>query len=654
MTNKEQPYIYVTRLLNILGILLIVNTEILFGQNHGESLKQKLDQAFDNITSNPVLARRLAVDGLEIANRQNARPEIALAYNCLGLLTRNDGDFEAALENFQRAKKIREELGLELGVANIKRNMGAMYRMMDEYATSIELLSQAIEVYTANHDTIMLFESYIEVANTYEKEGDFSKSIIFSNKSLSLSILVNDEVNIAKAKYLLGTNYLNIGKLDSSEIFLEESQSIFKQNSLNTEANRASAALGWLYAEMGNFQGAANIYEEQLKAQDSLKSDDYINDQFKNRVNYGDLLNRMGRPKEALSQLNEAQRIISDQLGPSDAILLYTCKAIAFGSLKQPDSIFHYWQLVNSAKDSLYSQNKIKSQLNSEVKYKSKRLERDLNQTLLKSDKQTREIGILKGILITTPLILFAIIAFFVQKRRKDATIAKQKMEIKDQSITHLIQTNELNTRIAQLKGQDAERERIAQDLHDGVGGDLLTLKLHLKSLVPKTSQSTSDSIALLDSVYNAIRTLSHDLKSSILAQFGLQNALQALFNRIRESSNIKVYTYFNGLEIWDRDELVEYNIYKIAQELVANTLKHAEANSIEFQMEYDNDTIRITYGDDGIGAVKEQLMAGLGITNINDRIISLGGIYELETSPGKGFTTFINIPINMKNEQVN
>src|SRR5690606_14267483 len=193
---------------------------------------------------------------------------------------------------------------------------------------------------------------------------------------------------------------------------------------------------------------------------------------------------------------------------------------------------------------------------------------------------------------LSAGLILLAFIAILVartisQKRK----IESQELKIKNQEVNRLLQEQEINTAQAMLAGQDQERRRIAEELHDRLGSMLATVKLHfvhVEDAFEKNQVEARDQYnkaeSLLDEACREVRRISHDLYSGVLMKFGLKAALEQLKETISDSAGIQVQLFSSGLKkrlTFD----AEMNLYRIIQELMANTIKYSGASKISLQL---------------------------------------------------------------------
>ncbi len=209
----------------------------------------------------------------------------------------------------------------------------------------------------------------------------------------------------------------------------------------------------------------------------------------------------------------------------------------------------------------------------------------------------------------------------------------------------------------AVLKGQEKERNRLAKEIHDGVGPLMSTIKLNLDSIRNDLDPDLPESIALkfksiqalINDVAEDIRSISHALMPSSLKDFGLRLALENLIQKINQTNGIQISLYYTG-----NDERLnihtEIALYRITQELINNALKYSEANGITIQLIKYDKKIMLTVEDDGRGCsqpdVESMMAKGIGLQNIATRAEALRGYFTIDTNTNNGFTGTIEIPV--------
>lgn len=247
-------------------------------------------------------------------------------------------------------------------------------------------------------------------------------------------------------------------------------------------------------------------------------------------------------------------------------------------------------------------------------------------------------IGTTAMTIMVTGLFVFV---YFYQRKT-----LRRNQEIRE--IEKLLKAEELHTTYALLEGQHKERERIAQDLHDRLGGQLSTLKIYLDLLAQSNpvQENQREIMDLLQREMNAsieeVRIISHDLGNPTLSKYGLETALERLCLIVSNSKKIVVEYYFT-LHSTISQELAT-DIYQIIQELITNSLRHGGATKIRLEITAINQDLTIIYEDNGIGFNPEQISFGMGIKSIRSRCHKYNGNFVLESLNGATF--IIEIPL--------
>jgi len=212
----------------------------------------------------------------------------------------------------------------------------------------------------------------------------------------------------------------------------------------------------------------------------------------------------------------------------------------------------------------------------------------------------------------------------------------------------------EIDRKILQtiISTEEKERTRFAQDLHDDLGPLLSTAKLYIRSFEtasdPKNKEfAISKSMKAIDEAIMSIKEIANNISPHILRNFGLISGINSLANKINDTKSVSI-RFSTGIS--ERfDENMESSLFRIVAELVNNTIKHASADKIYIDMNKTDSDLILIYSDDGIGFQIEKALDKKmcrGLSNILNRVKSLGGETELDSAPDKGFNVFIRIPI--------
>ncbi len=247
----------------------------------------------------------------------------------------------------------------------------------------------------------------------------------------------------------------------------------------------------------------------------------------------------------------------------------------------------------------------------------------------------TSEKAIYSALLIALGIVgiilLYFIISIIRQQRRyREVSLAK------------------INAEITTLEN---ERKRIASDLHDEVGPLLSAVKLQINHLDisagGQQKELVEKSSLYIDDVIKKMREISNDLLPNILVRRGLPAAAEDFISKVTHSTPLQV-TFENDLK--ERIGLEkEVNLYRIIQEVVHNTLKHAKASRLKIRISQQDGMIVVATADDGVGLpenIHQRKEAGLGLLNLQSRTDVMGGEFNCKSAPGKGTSYLFEIPL--------
>lgn len=249
------------------------------------------------------------------------------------------------------------------------------------------------------------------------------------------------------------------------------------------------------------------------------------------------------------------------------------------------------------------------------------------------------------GVAVVTMLIMAGAIILFVvfyQKRMLQEQFKRQALEFEYQQ--KMMQ--------AELESQESERRKLAADLHDSIGGMLSTIRVGISTMAKTlpNPQSIDETKQMLDDTISSVRRISRDLMPSTLEKFGLMYAIKELCERFEQTAKITIHFSESG-EIPKLDSQRELMLFRIAQELLNNAVKHSEATQINVTTHFGN-TIELIVEDNGIGFdadfFKNETAGnkGLGLYSIENRARLLGGEITFEKGRTKGSKTIVTAPV--------
>ncbi|MEO9571700.1 MAG: sensor histidine kinase [Polaribacter sp.] len=353
---------------------------------------------------------------------------------------------------------------------------------------------------------------------------------------------------------------------------------------------------------------------------------------------------------ESIKQLKIAEKnqVIANK--KRDVESMYMWFHLSYSGLKQYNIAYKYSLKEKKISDSINQIEKDVKLNDLNIKYQTSQKEKENLQ--LKIDKEkNRNLLIASLIFIFTGGII-SILAVKSSKRKRK--LAEQLKQLEVQKNLTLLKEQELTTINAMVDGQEKERKRIAEDLHDNLGSVLATLKLHFENLKinrekQKINQETlfDKTEGLIDEAYLKVRSIAHAKNAGVIANQGLLTAVIIMAEKISSADKIKIEVIHFGLDKRLKNSL-EITIFRIIQELITNILKHADAQISTINISLFDKNLNIIIEDDGKGfdINKVNLKNGMGISSINTRVEHLNGTFKIDSSIGKGSSIIIDIPI--------
>ncbi len=527
------------------------------------------------------------------------------ALNNIGLIQWNLGELEKAVNYYVQSATLFEKLNDQKGLANTYNNIGLVLWEDRNYKEGLAYSLKALHLRLALKDNYGIAASYGNIGLIYDDLGQRDSAARYLNLAIPLKLQLKDDYGLAKCYHNLGSLYQKQKKYDEAiqqfELALEISTRLGN--------NRSSASTLF-------YMGAV-----KRRQKDSAK---------------------------ALECLNKAASIVDPK---EDAKLYWKIlyeKALVNRDQGNFQEATRLLLRMDIMKDSLLNLERSEALEELELKYrtvvKDKQLheqERMVAETSLLAERRNRYIIILISALII--LALFGLFYFQHTKRKAQAE--------RDAAI---IVEREMGIR-AVLLATEEERKRIAKDLHDGVVQGLTGLKLRLQNQLRKLSALPTEqevefkeTASMLDASIDEVRTISHRMMPRALSELGLVPAMADLLDKTLGQANIQFQFEHHKVEVIRFDETVEVSLYRIAQELITNIIKHAQAQAVSVQLLKTASHLVLVVEDNGKGfAYEDQTNRnGIGLMNISSRAKALHGEVTYVPSPLQGTVATIRIPL--------
>ena len=554
-----------------------------------------------------------------------------------------------------------EEMLKDAQVTKNKENLAATYYLLaqfeaenfDNSANAFKNYTNAREYYNILKDSFMVSQIDKAIGIEYLQSGYYQESLQAFEKALTYFSKVNDLKNITYINYYISQLYRD--KVDPEM----ELKYLNKSIELNNILQDSSLLVEFLIHKIGSYETLNELDSAELVAIQTVKLSGKMKDResmSRSLYHLAQINEKRGNLDRALKYLNDSEEFVSRKPFNKHRRMLYSKTTNIYEQKEDFKNAFIYSKKYSELNDSILNKDRIESQNKFAVYYKvdekeedNKKLELDVETVEEKNKQQRNAMYILTSGLVMLLALLYYIINFYRQKIKAEEIINGQQQEISGQKIRELEDNIKISSMQSMLEGQEIERERISKDLHDSLGGLLSTIKLQFDSIQSKMDdvgrlREYKSANKMLDTAVEEVRSISQNLQPGALTELGLIPALNDLFNRFDDETYPDID--FQHYSIPDKiPTMISLSIYRVIQELLHNTIKHAKAKEILIQINTEDDEMVIQFEDDGVGYDSENLTRkGMGLANIQSRINYLKGQLFTESSDGNGTSTLIHI----------
>ncbi|SFC38149.1 ATP-binding protein [Spirosoma endophyticum] len=577
---------------------------------------------------------------IELCSNPKLQKELIYAYQFAGYLFQVRGDYSQSILYHYKALPLAEKLRQYTRVAASLGWLAHAYTSLKDYAKAEKLSQQGLTVLKQHPDT---YDAYVHatilnvLGAMYRGQSKFTNALKVNQEMYELSRRHHVLWYEAQGLHTIGWDYMEMGNRTKPLDYY--------QSALVLARKIGSADL-----EESILLHIADVYIQQKKWSKALK---YCNWARQTAIHL--------KNSSIVAEADEKLYTIFKQLNePAKALKAYEDFVILRDSLSK-EKTQQRIEMLQAQYDNVQKTNALQNE-------RVKRLaEKNRNQQLA----QTRNglfIGMIVILLITALLVwnnrrLQAKNRKIDQQRallesaRKQLTNINKTLETRVQERTEellnankeLIQTNE-RIKAALFKGQTIERKRVALELHDNLSSLLSAVNMSIQSINPQNLSEPEQSVyrnvkLLIQNAYAEVRNISHNILPAELEREGLAATLATLINRLNQNSALVFSLTVTSLQ--ERLPIeIEFNVYSIILELINNVIKHAKATTVGIRIFRTDIGVNLSVTDDGVGMSLNRGAQGIGLQNIQTRLDSLGGTFDIMMPAEKGTRMVIKIPI--------
>jgi len=527
--------------------------------------------------------------------------EIAHINNNLGVINNEIGNYKTAYLYLEESLKNYEKSGIRDKKIGALNNIGLIYLNLRNYEKARSYFNQALDSAIQPKDTILIVSVLNNIALSYLNEDKPELAIMNLDKAINLSEMVNNQYGLCISYQMMGNIYLKMDEISKAYDAYQVSIGIADSTNLSFQLASARLGIAGVLLKQNKTGEALNIAFKVLK-----EAEDQDNLALKSNVHQvlADIYEETGEYSKSLSHYKEHVKAQQDVINQT--------------------TIHQVYDIELSHLDELN---------------KTQKLELEKKELAI-----SKTNNLLFFISFTAILLLIGFYLLYVNHRHK------QKVKLQKTVI-------ELNGKkaIAALEAELQERKRIGQELHDSLGHLLSLSGLYAsvldkkKDLADVKRQELLESLMrTIDEAFNEVRNISHNLAPSLLSERGLKGALKSIADRVNQSSGLNMTFDIYGLN-GNINPIIENTLFRTIQEIVNNTIKHAEATRLFIQITEGNNEISLIAEDNGKGfdAGKIEEHTSFGLSHIKSRVESLNGTIDIDSNANRGTIISILIPLS-------
>lgn len=565
----------------------------------------------------------------KIANLSDRDRVAALATYSYDIYQKNTGLANAVLDS---ALKIAQKGKHILGEAKVLKVQGIISYYGGKYEISREQMLNSLSLFEKAGDANGKGEVCNELGNMLRKHGDIRQGEIYLRKAMEIYQSNKNIDGLANTNNNLGILFETTGNLDSAMIHYQRALELYASISNSNGMSYSLDYIGLIHAYRNEFIESETYLLKALAIREKLGAQFAISTSL---VNLGEVNLAMNRYDKAKDYFRKSLHL-ADSLSFPD-LQSYNYKMLAEVTSRKGDyrSAFDFYKKHTQLNDSLFNLNRNKQLAEMQAKYETAEKEKQ-NAELLR-DNQVKELNLTQKnnqlLMLSAVLVLGALGGLLFMNRQK----LRRQQQLHDE-----IQHQQALRLRAIIDSQEAERKRIAAELHDGLGQSLAAVRMRLS-----TEPASKETVEMLDRSCVELREISHNMMPSNLLRAGLVTALKELAERISRTGKMQVNVDAEE-DLPKQGASIEIQLFRIVQELLTNIVKYAEATSTTIQLMSDGKRYTIMVEDNGKGFDKSQLQksAGNGWYNIQSRLSMLNGQAEIDTAPGRGTVITVDIPV--------
>lgn len=569
--------------------LAYFDTSIVYAKEARDStllIASMIRKNFYNLNSDTEKAEEVFNEYLEISKRRGDTINIAVCHNGLAISTEILNMPNQALNHYFQAYDYAvavKDLYLQ---GMILSNLGLIKYNNKQYEKALIDYEKALDISEEIGSIRLNFYLQNNMGLVYEKLGMLEESIVYFQRSLEQAIRIGFPYSKGVTHLNLSSAYRKINEPDLAIIHADSAYTVFQF-----------------------FNDSKNLAKPFL-----VKVESYL---IKEDLDIG------------LTLIDSAIHYSKLSANLDDLLLAYQLKSKLYEKSNRYEEALENYMIYSDLKDSSALLNNQKQFNELQIKYETEKKEAELKEerariSILEKDNELYQSQMF--MIVTFGVIFVLTTAVFIYLRY---TYIRRQQQV---LFSHQL-----------IKNIDDERSRISKDLHDDIGQSLSVAKSKINLYNKGQLDNIDDMEASLGDLIQQVRVLSHELHPSFLEKIGVKRSIISLLDKIEKDTQL-ISSHNLTDEIDNLNLETQNQLYRITQECINNTIKHADAKSIKVTIGAEGNNFIYIYRDNGSGLIAP-LNAGFGVSAMKERSSKIGGRFTIHSQVGRGVKILIKFP---------
>ncbi len=587
--------------------------------------------------SDTVLFKKINAEKLVLSKRLKDTVRIGKTYYLYGhYYYYVKENIDSAYYSYHIANKAFTKLDKDELSGEMLYCMASIKNDLRDYTGSEKLAFQAIKKLKPLDKKRTLFLCYNLLGINFHYLDEFDKSIFYHQRALKFLNQLESKKNYESTSFNnIGTVYREMGQYSKSIKYLKKGIENNKNLYNESPASYARLLANLTYSRFlnGDTINVEKNLKKALRIRDSIHK---ISGIVINKIQLAEYYTFKRDTIKAIIYCKEAEKLAVDIDDYEDQLT-----ALKLLSKLDKKNANNYLESYINLNDSLHANERT-------IRNKFTRIEYETDEYIEETKRLTTQ-NILISVIAAIVVIVLGLLYFIRRQRAKNKELLfEQEQQRANQEIYDLMQKRQTNLR----EGRQEERHRISEELHDGILGKLFGTRVGMGYLsLTGDQEDVKEYKSYLDElqgIEKEIRDISHALKNNILKS---DNSFVAVIeDYLSNQSKVHGFNYSNkskkDINWAEIDDKLKVTLYRIVQEAIQNVVKHAAANNVTLVFSKTEKQLHLNVTDDGKGFNSTQGKKGIGLKNMEARILKHYGTLHLDSKEGEGTSITISVAI--------